>query len=319
MVNDGSMGPDGWTIYLATDDIAKVAEAAPANDGQVSLAPMAVGPLGQMAFLIDAGRRLRQRLAGRRARGLRTSGPSTAPRAGSSSTPATSRRTLDFYRNTFGATVEVISDADEFRYAMIMEGEDQAAGIMDASAFLPEGVPAHWSIYWSVDSTAVAVQQVVELGEARGPGAEDTPYGRLDHPAPTAPAPTFKLVERPRRRAPAGGRGGAPQPPPRSPADRSRRCLGRRSVAPPSTDHSAPVTYAGLVGREERHDVGDVLGLAPSGRSAASSPSRTAGRPPPTIGVAIPPGCTEFTRMPSGPRSWAADFDEPRTAHLLDT
>src|SRR3546814_13894791 len=37
------------------------------------------------------------------------------------------------------------------------------------------------------------------------------------------------------------------------------------------------------------------------------------------MGVWIPPGCTELTRMPSGPRSMAAVFESPRRPHLLAT
>jgi predicted enzyme related to lactoylglutathione lyase len=75
-----------------------------------------------------------------------------------------------------------------------MEGDDQAAGIMDASGFLPEGVPAHWSIYWAVDSADDAVAKVVELGGTVVQPAEDTPYGRLAT-CTDATGATFKLVE----------------------------------------------------------------------------------------------------------------------------
>ena len=64
---------------------------------------------------------------------------------------------------------------------------------MDAAAFLPEGVPAHWSIYFAVGDADAALAQIVELGGSIVAGAEDTPYGRLA----TATDPTgalFKLV-----------------------------------------------------------------------------------------------------------------------------
>jgi predicted enzyme related to lactoylglutathione lyase len=50
---------------------------------------------------------------------------------------------------------------------------------MDASAFLPEGVPAHWSIYFRVESTDNALEKVGKLGGNTVVPAEDTPYGRL--------------------------------------------------------------------------------------------------------------------------------------------
>ena len=86
-----------------------------------------------------------------------------------------------------------MGDSPEFRYTTLGEGEEQLAGIMDASGFLPEGVPAHWSVYFRVDDTDAALKQAVELGGTVVVPAEDTPYGRLA----TAADPTgavFKLV-----------------------------------------------------------------------------------------------------------------------------
>ena len=72
-------------------------------------------------------------------------------------------------------------------------GETQYAGVMDASAFLPDGVPAHWSVYFKVADTDAALARIGELGGNTVVPAEDTPYGRLA----TAVDPTgaiFKLV-----------------------------------------------------------------------------------------------------------------------------
>jgi predicted enzyme related to lactoylglutathione lyase len=79
------------------------------------------------------------------------------------------------------------------RYTVQIEGDEMLAGIMDATAFLPEGVPAHWSVYFGVDDADAALAKVVDLGGAIVEPAEDTPYGRLA----TAVDPTgarFKLV-----------------------------------------------------------------------------------------------------------------------------
>ena len=56
-----------------------------------------------------------------------------------------------FYEDVFGWDTAVAGDTDEFRYTTLGEGDQQQAGIMDASGFLPEGVPAHWGIYWGVE------------------------------------------------------------------------------------------------------------------------------------------------------------------------
>jgi hypothetical protein len=64
---------------------------------------------------------------------------------------------------------------------------------MDAAGFLPDGAPAHWSVYFGVADTDAALARITELGGSTVVAAQDTPYGRLA----TATDPTgarFKLV-----------------------------------------------------------------------------------------------------------------------------
>jgi hypothetical protein len=86
-----------------------------------------------------------------------------------------------FYRSVFHWDTTSVGDSDEFRYTTMRDpgGGEDLAGIMDASAFLPEGVPAHWSVYWQVDEADAALAKVKALGGTVVMDAEDTPYGRL--------------------------------------------------------------------------------------------------------------------------------------------
>jgi uncharacterized protein len=58
-------------------------------------------------------------------------------------------------------------------------GDGELAGIMDAAAFLPDGVPAHWSVYWEVDDVDATIAKLEALGGAVVADAEVTPYGKL--------------------------------------------------------------------------------------------------------------------------------------------
>ena len=81
-----------------------------------------------------------------------------------------------------------MGDTDEFRYSTLGDGDDAKAGVMDASAFLPEGVPAHWSVYIRVadtDATIAAITEhggsVVDAGRGhalRPPGHRGRPHRR---------------------------------------------------------------------------------------------------------------------------------------------
>jgi predicted enzyme related to lactoylglutathione lyase len=98
-----------------------------------------------------------------------------------------------FYRDVFRWDTQTMGDTAEFRYTTLKHGEEQLAGIMDATAFLPEGVPNHWTVYFGVDDADAALAKIVELGGSILVPAEDTPYGRLA----TAADPTgarFRLV-----------------------------------------------------------------------------------------------------------------------------
>ncbi len=64
---------------------------------------------------------------------------------------------------------------------------------MDASAFLPDGVPSHWNVYFAVEDTDATLEKIGKLGGATVLPAEDTPYGRLAQASDPTGA-LFKLV-----------------------------------------------------------------------------------------------------------------------------
>ena len=69
---------------------------------------------------------------------------------------------------------------------------------MDASAFLPEGVPAHWSVYIRVADTDATIAAITGHGGSVVMPAEDTPYGRLATVADPTGA-NFKIMAGPTR------------------------------------------------------------------------------------------------------------------------
>jgi predicted enzyme related to lactoylglutathione lyase len=195
MRNDGQSGtPDGWGVYLATDNAKDTTAAAAAHGGQVLYPAMDVMELGTMAIVTDPG----QAVIGIWQPGLHKG----FGIFGEPDTPAwfeLHTRDYDssvaFYRDVFHWDTHVAGDTPEFRYTTLGENEGALAGVMDATAFLPDGVPAHWSVYFRVDDADATLKRTVELGGAIVQPAEDTPYGRLA----TATDPTgaqFKLLAR---------------------------------------------------------------------------------------------------------------------------
>ncbi len=183
----GGMGDMGdlradnrWSIYLATDDIARAVKAAEAEGGQVTSPPAAVADLGTQAVLTDP--------TGARVGAWQ---PGTFPGFTVLNEPGTPSwfelltrdytAATGFYRSAFGWETAVVSDTDEFRYTVMRNptGEGELAGIMDASAFLPEGTPSYWGIFWEVDDIDAVVAEVKARHGLVTAAPADTPYGRL--------------------------------------------------------------------------------------------------------------------------------------------
>jgi len=83
-----------------------------------------------------------------------------------------------FYAEVFGSSITSVSEADDFRYSVITEGEEQLAGIMDASIFPPEA-PEGWSVYFGTDDAAASSAEVQRLGGQITMGPDHAPYGVL--------------------------------------------------------------------------------------------------------------------------------------------
>ena len=193
MRNDGSAGvPDVWSVYLASDDAKASVDAAEANGGHVVVPAMDVMDLGTMAVVTDPG----GAAIGIWQPGLHQ-GFGVHAEPGAPAWFELHTRDYDdavqFYREVFGWDTHVAGVTPELRFTTFGGEGSQEAGIMDASGFLPEGAPAHWSIYFSVADADAALERIVELGGAVVRPAEDTPYGRLA----SATDPTgagFKLI-----------------------------------------------------------------------------------------------------------------------------
>jgi len=180
----GDMGDmkanDSWKIYLSTDDIAMATEELMKLGGESLAPPMAVADLGQNTVFVDPT-----------GAHLGAWQPGTFPGFSAKNEPSAPSwfelmthdyaTALDFYGSIFSWHTEVEGDTDDFRYSTVRDPStnDQLAGVMDASSFLPEGVPSHWSIYWDVVDVDSSIATAQTLGGTLIDGPQDSPYGRM--------------------------------------------------------------------------------------------------------------------------------------------
>ncbi len=196
MRNDGQSGtPNAWSVYLSSADAKATVDAAVARGAEVIVPAMDVMALGTMAVLSDPG----HAAIGLWQPGLHKGFGIVAEPGAPSWFELHTRdyaAAVAFYREVFGWDTHEMSDTAEFRYTTLGEGDSAAAGIMDASGFLPAGMPAHWAVYFGVADADAALERVVELGGAVLEPAQDTPYGRLAAVAdPTGAA--FRIMQAP--------------------------------------------------------------------------------------------------------------------------
>jgi predicted enzyme related to lactoylglutathione lyase len=193
MASQPGMGAsDVWSVYLTTDDARKTVDATTASGGQVHVEPMEVADLGTMAVLSDSGGAAIGVWQPGRHPGFGILSEHGAPSWFELHT-RDYEDAVRFYRDVFRWDTHTMSDTPEFRYTTLKHGEDLLAGIMDASADLPEGVPSHWEVYFGVDDADAALARIVELGGSVVESAQDTPYGRLAAAADPTGA-RFRLV-----------------------------------------------------------------------------------------------------------------------------
>jgi predicted enzyme related to lactoylglutathione lyase len=193
MRNDGEGGaPDRWSVYLASANAEATVAAASARGSAVIVPAMPVMELGSMAVVTDPGGDSIGIWQPGQHNGFGVFGEPGTPSWFELHTRSYDAA-VPFYRDVFEWDARTMSDAPEFRYTTLNDGEVQLAGVMDASAF-PDGALSGWSIYFGTEDTDKSLARVVDLGGKVVLPAEDTPYGRLAQ-ASDPTGSLFKLVQ----------------------------------------------------------------------------------------------------------------------------
>lgn len=170
--------PDTWTTYLHTADVKATVAAAVAAGGLNCMEAMEVPEQGWMALLTDP--------AGATVGLWQPTGHTGFEVVGQAGAPAWHQLTtrdydgaIEFYRKVFGWQMNVESDTPEFRYSNAIFDGEPLLGVMDGSAFIPEGEPSDWTFFLGADDVDKTLELITDNGGAVVRGAEDTPYGRL--------------------------------------------------------------------------------------------------------------------------------------------
>lgn len=187
--------PDHWDIFIATPDAEAAVARAEAEGGSVIAPVMQVGDMGKMALVAGGDGAVIGLWEAHGFPGFtRYAEPGTAQWCELHTTGY--EDAVAFNASVFGWTTTTVSDTPEFRYTVAVNGEENIAGVMDASTYLPSGVPSQWTVYFGVDDADAAVAKITELGGSVTRPVEDTPYGRLAMVADPTGVP-FRIMQGP--------------------------------------------------------------------------------------------------------------------------
>ncbi|WP_158862855.1 VOC family protein [Leifsonia sp. AG29] len=175
----GEGGPANlWSTYLLVEDAAAT-EASAQEAGATVLAPtMQVGDRGRLAVLADPGGAAVGLWEPEEHRGFEL-----VDEPGGLGWHELYARDyqaqVEFYTRVFGWKMRVLGDTADFRYSTFGDEAAPAGGVFDADGMLPEGVPSHWVVYFTVADTATASARVVELGGTVLRDPWDSEFGRF--------------------------------------------------------------------------------------------------------------------------------------------
>jgi uncharacterized protein len=169
--------PPVWSSYIIVDDVDAVAAKAKQLGATLVMEPMEIPEEGKMFFAIDpVGAAIGFWQAGTHG------GAGVFNVAGAMTWNELACRDVEaakaFYAELLGWGIEV-QDHDGFIYTVVSVGDRSNGGIYDATAMLPDGIPAHWFVWFAVKS----VDETADLARSLGATIErepwDTTFGRM--------------------------------------------------------------------------------------------------------------------------------------------
>ena len=198
MINQPESGmPDMWSVYLKSADIKATEAATTAHGGTVMFPAMDVAGLGHMLVTMDsAGAGIGAWQQGTH-RGVQAISAANVPCWFELAT-RDYEKAIQFYKDVHHWDVTEVVNTPEMRYTIMNDGGDGSCGVGDAASWLPEGVPAHWVVYFGSDDVDATLAKAVELGGAVTQPASDTPWGHMAGALDSTGA-AFKLINGKRR------------------------------------------------------------------------------------------------------------------------
>ncbi len=170
--------PPAWGTHVSVTDAAATMDAVREAGGQVLVEPMEVADYGKMSVFVDptgavCGAWQPNTFPG--AELVNESGCFGWYELGTRDTA----KAKEFYGAVFGWTGEDEESARGGTYTVWKVGDATVGGMLDIAAMLPDEIPAHWLVYFTVEDADAALEKVKAGGGDVRFGPMDLPVGRL--------------------------------------------------------------------------------------------------------------------------------------------
>ncbi len=185
--------PPVWSSYLNVDDVDATVGRAEELGATIIMPVMQIFTSGRMAFIQDpqgAMVGLWQPQDHTGADEFNTAGfmcwneLATRDYAGS----------VEFYTSLFGWNTHVSEMGNGQEYTTFLVGDRPNGGVYDANAMqLPDEIPSHWGIYFTVEDCDTTVAAVKDAGGIVQSGPFESPVGRMAVCADAQGAPFFVI------------------------------------------------------------------------------------------------------------------------------
>ncbi|MDP4507697.1 VOC family protein [Nonomuraea turcica] len=167
--------PSTWNIYMATDDIAALADRIKNAGGTVVMEPMQVFEEGSMTVFRapDGSHAAAWQAANHHGAELVNESVSFCWNELITRDPAAAER---FYSEVFGWRPELL-EMGGVKYTEWHAGEPAIAGMMEMPSEYPQGTPSFWMTYFAVDDLGATTAAAERLGAQVLVRAMDAPPG----------------------------------------------------------------------------------------------------------------------------------------------
>jgi len=167
--------PASWTLFLAGDDVDKIATVTPVHGGRVLLPPHDVSGLGRMFIATDpTGAQFGVWQAGSHIGATLVNEPGAMTWEDLRCPEPAAART--FYSGVFGYHTQPLPDAGPDFHLFALPGDDIPLGGIGG---MTEKRTAHWVIYFAVADAEAAAQAAEEAGGKVIDRDFDSAYGRM--------------------------------------------------------------------------------------------------------------------------------------------